>query len=577
MPLDAGAVLNGRYEILGLLSAGGMGEVYKAADLAKGRAPVALKRMMLDRLAAASTVEDGEETPEQLVGRKFDEEVEVLRRLDFPGIPGLVDAFSHEGARCIVMDFIEGDDLERLLRDYQKLTNGPVPEDRVVQMAIALCRILEHLHAQDLIHRDVKPANVIHRKKDRQIFLVDFGLARGVGTDTTKTLVGTVGYAPLEQFEGKPEPRSDQYALGATMHHLLTGEPPVPFQMQPVEQVRPEVHPELAAIVNRAVSMNKDDRFPNLTEMRLRLVSVLEKVGNRSGVFSAPPTPAKPAARPAPEPAPVLAPGAPVPQSLAEMRAVSRGRPWSRRAFHDVSDLHENQKRAERIWTHLHIQVLLVLGLLFLGYSAVTAYAASRSSSAAFDFFAAPGPARGRWTAQVAQQVETGLLGARLLADQPSLRPGFWFRPLAGGRAPRGFRFALAMEQGVPATLVGMGGLGVLLRDNRVENALEARIVAVRSLAPKGANPLNFVAYDVLSEPAFFKETSGSFELRLVPRGSRASVQLFANPANDALRMLLAVELDRPSPGGPEPVYAVGLYPAREGGRVELGGFEVLE
>jgi serine/threonine protein kinase len=150
------------------------------------------------------------------------------------------------------MDFIHGANLEQELRDYVQLTGKTFPPDVLIRDMLQVLDILVYLHsmASPVIHRDIKPANLIREFKTGKVVLVDFGLARQVCGTQTQTAVGTLGYSPLEQFQGQAEPRSDIYALGITMNHLLSGQAPVPLGTPPLRQKEPSLDARLAAVVD---------------------------------------------------------------------------------------------------------------------------------------------------------------------------------------------------------------------------------------------------------------------------------------------------------------------------------------
>ena len=257
---EVGTVLQERYEIEAPIGQGGMGAVYKARDRAGGEI-VAVKQLRPDAGA-------GFENQEMLA--RFEGEWQLLRTLNHPRIPRMLDAFRVEDCGYYVMEFIEGKSLDAILRDF-KANGTRFPEELLLQYSLMILDVLEYLHGlpKSLLHRDVKPQNIIVRDEDGELFLVDFGLAREGGSATTKTLVGTLGYAPLEQVKGHPEARSDLYALGATMWHMLVGEQPAPFDIPPLATVRNDVHPALAEVVDRACQDNVNRRYANARKMEM--------------------------------------------------------------------------------------------------------------------------------------------------------------------------------------------------------------------------------------------------------------------------------------------------------------------
>jgi len=258
------AVLKERYRIIKTIKAGGMGMVYLAEDIPEKKLR-AIKVMF----------NQGEASEQQLYAiKRFREEAEILARLDHPNIPSITDYFTDKGNYYLVMDYIKGEDLESFLRKC----NLQVPEKFVVIWAVQLCDVLSYLHnhkPHPILYRDLKPANVILKSEESRIFLIDFGIARVINPvkDTQKTAVGTEGYAPLEQYKGNPEPRSDVYALGATMHHLLTGIVPIPFSFQPIRQVRDWLSSDLEKIVMKALENEIDKRYASAKEMKEQLLN----------------------------------------------------------------------------------------------------------------------------------------------------------------------------------------------------------------------------------------------------------------------------------------------------------------
>ncbi len=270
--LLAGADFHERYQIVRAIRSGGMGEVYRALDRSSGMT-VAIKRMLV---AAPS---DGSDESAAYQAARFEEECKLLQNLRVPGVPAFVDSFLDGDRRVIVMEFIEGVDLEKQVMDQLALAGTETPPLLAVQYTIQVAKILEYLHAhrpRPIVHRDVKPANIIVRHQDSRIYLVDFGLAREVGGGaSTKTAVGTVGYAPIEQYRGRPTTRTDQYSLGVTLHFMLSGQQPLPLQIEPLDKIRKDLPHELCWVVRKSTQAEQEDRFDSVYEFRRQLENLL--------------------------------------------------------------------------------------------------------------------------------------------------------------------------------------------------------------------------------------------------------------------------------------------------------------
>lgn len=219
LPSAPGTVLHGRYRIDKLLAIGGFGAVYLGEDV-KSKEPIAIK----DMIAA-----DGEEFQIRL--NFFRREAEILQLLkDSPIVPRFRNFIQQGTTAHLVMEYIPGRDLLKVLeaRAFQ-----PFPPDLVAEWGRQVCDVLAMLHAQNppIVHRDLKPDNIMLLEDGRSIKLIDFGTARDVGRGSktrlaAKTRVFTEGYAPPEQIVGKPETRSDLFALAGTLYQLLTGKAP---------------------------------------------------------------------------------------------------------------------------------------------------------------------------------------------------------------------------------------------------------------------------------------------------------------------------------------------------------------
>ncbi len=283
-PLSEGHLLDRRYRVRKVLGVGGMGRVYLSNDTRLANRPVAVKEMILgDGVAEKKAIED------------FTREATVLARLSHPGIPTLIDHFAENGRHYLVMEFVAGGDLDKLIQQ----SGGKLPEDRVLRWARQILSVLEFLHGQTppIVYRDLKPGNIMI-DKDGRAMLIDFGIARFLPKGGHATQIGSPGYAPPEQYVGNVEPRSDIYSLGATMHHLLTGRDPTvepPFSFPPVRQIAPGVSKDTASAVDRALSHEIAKRFASAREMLKALPEPPpeEKVANgaseppRSGTLGA--------------------------------------------------------------------------------------------------------------------------------------------------------------------------------------------------------------------------------------------------------------------------------------------------
>jgi predicted Ser/Thr protein kinase len=226
LPTAPGTVLHGRYKIVKLLAMGGFGAVYLAKDIKNGEREVAIKDMIC-----------ADPTEFAIRLNFFRREAEILKSLDkVPIVPRVMDLIEQGQSAHLVMEFIRGRDLLKIM---EGANNKPFPLDMVIEWSKNICDVLQHMHTQSppLIHRDLKPDNVMLLEDNRSIKMIDFGTARDLGRtqkerSMAKTKVYTEGYAPPEQIIGKPEPRSDLFALAGTMYHLATGKPPDGYHTQ---------------------------------------------------------------------------------------------------------------------------------------------------------------------------------------------------------------------------------------------------------------------------------------------------------------------------------------------------------
>jgi serine/threonine protein kinase len=265
--LSAGTVLSERYRIVGVLGRGGMGAVYLVEDRQLYGKYWALKEL-LERFS------DEIERAEAIA--QFRHEVQILVTLRHPNLPQVVDAFEAGGRQYLVMEYIEGQTLKQVL---DGAPGKRLPEEHVLSWAAQICDVLDYLHHHDppVIFRDLKPDNVMITSQG-QVKLIDFGVARlfdpAKGTDTLK--MGTAGYAPPEQYagQGQTTPCSDVYALGATLHELLTGDSPTahPFVFTSARRLNRQVSARTSRAVTKALQMDPTERFPSISSMRAVLL-----------------------------------------------------------------------------------------------------------------------------------------------------------------------------------------------------------------------------------------------------------------------------------------------------------------
>ena len=268
MTLAVSQVLQNRYRIVSLLGQGGMGAVYRAWDM-RLDVPVALKEMVPQPGLDSHTLEQ--------LRRQFHQEATLLARMDHPHLVRVTDFFEESGNVYLVMDFIEGESLaDRIERE------GALPEQQVVAWALQLLDALEYCHSQRVIHRDIKPQNIIICPNGR-VELVDFGLVKlwdpsDPKTQTAMRGMGTPAYAPPEQYgvnPGHTDSRSDLYSLGATLYHALTGEPPAtagdrmanPESFMPIGRFTSRVSAQTEAAVMQAMELPLSRRFSSAKEM----------------------------------------------------------------------------------------------------------------------------------------------------------------------------------------------------------------------------------------------------------------------------------------------------------------------
>src|SRR2546429_5387774 len=306
--LTAGTALSGgRYKIEMLVASGGMGAVYRAIDTRFNR-PCAVKEMLNEFSNEAERAQAVE---------WFSREATLLLDLNHPCIPRVRDFFTEGGQHYLVMDFIDGRTLAEVLEHEGRIAglNGSrgISEERSRSWVRQLSGVLNYLHCQSppVIFRDLKPSNIMVTNRN-EIKLIDFGIARTFQSQRQATIIMTVGYAPPEQLHGMPEPRSDLYALGATLHRVLThhdavNNKPSIFSFPRIRSLRPDISPAFEQVLMKALSPAIEQRWASAADMERAVINL-------------PPITAQPVVQPAgqgqfPQRQPISGPNPPTPSN----------------------------------------------------------------------------------------------------------------------------------------------------------------------------------------------------------------------------------------------------------------------
>jgi serine/threonine-protein kinase len=267
VPIKTGTVLRNRYQVKNIIGQGGMGSIYLAEDL-----------RLEGRLCAVKEVEYDRALPEEMLKEardQFQREATILARLDHPNLPKVSDFFSIKERDYLVMDYVPGKDLREIMMEARQQSNF-IPEERVLDWANQLASALNYLHNQEhpILHRDIKPSN-LKLTPNGLVKLVDFGLVKllapGEITITVLQGQGTALYTPLEQYggdSGHTDARSDIYAFGGTLYHLLTNEPPLnvrdrflsPGSLTRIREINPAVSVRTERAVHWALQLHPEDR-----------------------------------------------------------------------------------------------------------------------------------------------------------------------------------------------------------------------------------------------------------------------------------------------------------------------------
>ena len=253
-----GKIIDGKYEILTKIGQGGMSTVYLAMD-----------KRLNKQWAIKEIRKEKHNSNNAIVVKSILAEAQLMKKLDHAALPRIVDIIEDNEAIYVVMDYIEGETLSKILREY-----GPQPEETVIEWAKQLCEVLDYLHTRQLavIYRDMKPSNVM-LKPDGKIKVIDFGIAREYKENNNSDTVslGTRGYAAPEQFGGKgqTDARTDVYCLGVTLYHLVTGKSPCeePYEIYPIRRWNPALSGGLEKIIIKCTRPDPNDRYQSCAQM----------------------------------------------------------------------------------------------------------------------------------------------------------------------------------------------------------------------------------------------------------------------------------------------------------------------
>lgn len=252
-----------------------MGAVYQARDLhfPNVEKKVAVKEMVIQARDMAM---------KQTIIANFEREANILATLSHPAIPRIYDYFTQTERSYLILEFVEGKDLEAILDEAEEF----FPENQVISWAIELCDVLHYLHnhkPEPIIFRDMKPSNIMINPNGH-VVLVDFGIAKPFESNAKGTMIGTEGYSPPEQYRGEASPLADIYALGATLHHILTQhdprlEAPFSFGERPINKINPAVSLDLERVIYTAVDYTPENRFKSAKQMKNALLAAAKNTG----------------------------------------------------------------------------------------------------------------------------------------------------------------------------------------------------------------------------------------------------------------------------------------------------------
>jgi parallel beta-helix repeat protein len=306
MPLESVFMLHDRYKVEALLGHGGMGAVYRAFDTLLD-IPCAIKEFRLghlpkendlppkDILGGTFQTSTGRSSPSssslspnltrEKAAEQFKREAKLLASLDHPNLPKVNDYFSIDYEYYLVMTLIEGKDLATL---WEEQDHKPFPQNLVMTWMGQIIDALAYCHSKGVIHRDVKPGNVLVTRSDK-VYLVDFGIAKNLEREqasVTVTQMMTPGFSPPEQYAGagRTDKRSDIYSLGATLYLLMTGQRPIESvvrvmgrELTPPGEINKNISIPLAGAIMRALALQPAERFQSIAELKEILKEELQQ------------------------------------------------------------------------------------------------------------------------------------------------------------------------------------------------------------------------------------------------------------------------------------------------------------
>lgn len=253
-----GEIIDGKYEVLREVGRGGMSVVYLAMD-----------KRLNKQWAIKEFRKDKDDVSKQVALKALLDEANLMKKLDHPTLPRIVDIIDNHQTVYVIMDYIEGESLNKVLDAY-----GAQPQEAVIEWAKQLSEVLDYLHTQNppVIYRDMKPANIM-LKPDGTVRLIDFGIAREYkeGKDGDTEAIGTRGYAAPEQFGGKgqTDARTDIYSLGVTLYHLVTGKNPAepPYEIYPIRHWNSSFSSGFEWLIQKCTQLNPNDRYQSCAEV----------------------------------------------------------------------------------------------------------------------------------------------------------------------------------------------------------------------------------------------------------------------------------------------------------------------